>query len=318
MKKELQKKTDLFLENRLIMREGAKLESESNYLFGAMLYTDENQVAKKNVLDNSLKIFKENTTLLSDLRFFSFPIIVKMSLHKNPAEYLENLKKNYKVLSKKSIFGSFYRILTSMIVCDYEKNISVDKLSVKEKKIYDMMKKKHPILTGDEDLAFAALFALSGRDEEKIINEMEAYYSVLKDYIKGNNNAQEIAEILTLESGRKEEKLRKAIEIYSLLTNNKKKLNNDFSHALIASLATLKESSTEIVEAILEVDSYIGAQKGKGLWSLGKGTRLMIAMMIVESYYSKNDRKLKGISLMSAVILEEILTFIATIPALVD
>ena len=318
MKKELQKKTDLFLENRQIMKEGAKFESESNCLFGAMLYTDENLVAKKKVLDNCLKIFKENTSLLSDLRFFSFPIIVKMALHKNPAEYLDNLKKNYKVLSKKSIFGSFYRILTSMIVCDYEKNISVEKLSAKEKKIYDMMKKNHPFLTGDEDLAFSTLFALSGRKEEKLVAEMEEYYLMLKDYISGKNNAQTIAEILVLENGNKLDKVNKVLEIYSLLKVNKKKINEDFTYALIAFLASLKEDSNTIVNDILEVDSYIGSQKGKGLWSLGKGTRLMIAMMIVDSYYRKNDRQLRGISLMSAIILEEILTFIATIPVLID
>ena len=139
---------------------------------------------------------------------------------------------------------------------------------------------------------------------------MEDYYEAIKDHIKGKNNAQEIAEILALEYGNKEEKIQKVIELYDLLKASKKKIRKDSSCAILASLAILKEDSKSIVSAILEVDNYIGSQKGKGLWTLGRETRLMISMMIVESLYCQSDRKLKGISLINSIILQEILTYI--------
>ena len=318
MKKELKRKTDLFLKNRKLLREEVLLESEYNYLFGAMMYTDNDLTINKKTLEKCHKLLKENTSIFSDLRTFSFPIIVKMSLHKNPKKYLEELQNGYRMLTNRTLFGSYYKLLTSMIVCDYEKDVEIDTLSKKEKKIYDMMKKNHPFLTSDEDLAFATLFALSGKDEKALIKEMEENYDVLKDHIKGNNNAQEIAEILVLESGKKEDKLNKVIELYDILKESKKKLSQDISCAILALLATLKEDSREIVKDILEVDNYIGSQKGKGLWALGKQTRLMISMLIVESLYCKSDRKLKGISLMNTIIIEEILTYIICLSILID
>ena len=136
MKKELQKKTDLFLENRRILREAEKLESEKNYLFGAMMFADENKEVNAKNIEKCNKILKENTSFFSDFRTFSFPVIVKMALHKKPEEYLKLLQKNYSVLSKKSVFGSYYKFLTAMIVSDYEKNIRAESLSAREKKIY--------------------------------------------------------------------------------------------------------------------------------------------------------------------------------------
>ena len=313
MKKELQKKTDLFLSNRKTLKEVIKLESEKNILYGAMMYTDEGREVNKRKLEKCQELLKEKTSIFSDLRTFSTPIAIKMSLKKNPEEYLDLLQKNYHAMTKKSVFGSYYKFLTSMIVCDYEKNVRLETISNREKRIYDLMKKKHPYLTGDEDLAFATLFALSGRREETLVNELEEYYLMLKDYIKGKNNAQTIAEILVLQSGNKLDKVNKVLEIYNLLKDNKKKINDDFQYSLIASFATLEEDSKTIVDAILEVDSYIGAQKGKGLWTLGKTARLMIAMMIVESVYCKSNRELKGISLINSIIVEEIITFMACI-----
>jgi len=271
---------------------------------------DEKKEIKPEVMKKCSEILKENTSLFSDFRTFSFPIIIQMSLHKNPEEYLKLLQKNYKVLTKKSIFNSYYKLITAMVASDYEKNINAETLSAREKKIYDMMNKKHPFLTGDEDLSFATLFALTGKKEEKLISEMEQYYEVLKDYIDGNNNAQTIAEVLVLESGNKVEKIKKVVEIYTLLKESKKKLFDDFLYVLIASLANLKESSKTIVDAILEVDSYIGSQKGRGLWTLGKTKRLMMAIFIVENYYCKSHSELKNITLMNTIILNEIVLLI--------
>ena len=308
MKRELKRKVDLFLKNRKLIKEEVKLESEYNYIFGAMMYTDEEKTISKKTLEKCYKLLKENTSLFSDFRTFSFPIIVKMSLTKNPKKYLEEMKNSYHLLTKNSIFGSYYKLITSMIVSEYEKDVEIDTLSKREKKIYDMMKKNHPFLTNDEDLAFATLFALSGKDEKNLIKEMEEYYDGLKDYISNKDKAQQVSEILTLLDGKKEDKLEKTIELLTILKENKKKVNQDFSLAVLASLSNLKEDSKTLVEDILAVDQYIGSLKGQGLWTLGKRTRLMISMLIVESLYCKNSRKLKGISLMNTIIIQEVLT----------
>ena len=304
MKKELRSKADLFLKNKKIFKNEVKFESESYYLLNSFLYIDANKEVDPNRLRGCNKIFKENTRLLSDLRIMSFLLITKMSLSKDPLKYLNNVKENYELVTNRRMFGSMYKILSALILCD-TKNVDFEKVHEREMNIYNLMKKKHPFLTGEEDLPFAILLALTNKNEKDIIKDMEECYDVLSKKFSYKNEVQTLSQILALYNINSSDKVNRVIEIYDLLIKNKKKINLNFGIPVLGTLLSINKDSKEIVDDIIEVDNYLGSKKGTGLWPYGKSTRLIFAMLIVESTYGSNMVKSgKNAILVSSTIAQ--------------
>ena len=58
------------------------------------------------------------------------------------------------------------------------------------------MKEKHPWLTSDEDIPFAAMLAVSDLDTDSLISEMEKNYEILKQKFSDKNAVQTLSHVL--------------------------------------------------------------------------------------------------------------------------
>ena len=312
MKRELKNKVDLFLQNKKKIKYAFKFEDETSCLLDSFLYTDMNKEIDVNKLMESYNIIRERTGLFSDYRFLSLIIAGKMSMNRKPADYFNDLDNTYNKIKKKVSFSSIYSILTAMVLCDYTDNINIAKYVNREKKIFDLLNKNHPILTSEDDAPYAMLLALSDKKEEKLVNESEEIYKILTKNIKHSKDAcQAMANILLLSDKDIEEKTNKIIEIYKLLKESKKHIEDKFVLTVLATLIFVDKDSKEIVDAILDVDTYIGTKKGTGLWSYGKLTRLMFSILLVESTYGNPIYvNTKNSIAISSVVAEQVVTLI--------
>ena len=67
-------------------------------------------------------------------------------------------------------------------------------------------RKRTPVifLTGSEDTVFTVLMALSGRDDDALIADMEESYTILKTRFKDSDSVQSVSHILALDPVRHE------------------------------------------------------------------------------------------------------------------
>ncbi len=313
MKKELREKTDLFIENTKIFKSSFKWEGAPTFLLGSLLYAFKDKKVEAEKIKDCRKIFKENVGFLSDLRLVASDISIKMSLESDPKTYIERLKQVYDKMDNK-FFNSMYSLVAAMLICDNYREKDTDRLIEKNDKLFSLMKKRHPFLTGQEDIPLSMMLSFTDKTEEEIMQEVETIYNTLSDEFKRKNELQDLSHVLTLSNRSIDEKTKKVIEIYNILQEKKKKIDKDYNLALIGMLALIDKDSREIVEDVIEVDNYLGTQKGLGLWPYGKTTRMFFASAIVLNVLDEASNNSNAIpsaivsTTMTRMIYEEIIS----------
>ena len=312
MKKELKRKVDLFLQNKKKIKSIFKYESEANCLLSSYLYTDLDKEVDTKKLMEAHEIIVDRTNIFSDYRFVSMILACKMAMTKSPSKYFDRVDEYKGILKKKKKFDNLVNIFTSLILSDCEENINADKYIEKEIKIFNLMNDKHPFLTDDEDAPFAMLLALSNKKEKRIDTEVEECYQILRRNIKHAKNAcQSMACVLTISDKPVKEKTDMIIDIYNKIKVHKKHVEDNLVLMVLATLIFINKDSNEIVDDVIEVDKYLGSKKGTGLWPFGKATRLLFAILLVESTYGDEAYKnTKNSIAVSSIVAEEIITLI--------
>ena len=114
-------------------------------------------------------------------------------------EKMEKAKQIYGVM-KNYFFGSEYLAYVSLLLTDMIELDKIDKIAERSMRIYDLMRKEHPFLTGTEDSIFAALLAFSEKSDEQLVEEMERVYNYFRKKF-GSNAVQSVSHVLALTDG---------------------------------------------------------------------------------------------------------------------
>ncbi|MBQ8176011.1 MAG: DUF4003 domain-containing protein [Oscillospiraceae bacterium] len=231
------------------------------------------------------KLVNDKTGIFSNFRGnVKLPVITYLAASENPEEKLEKSKKIYEVL-KNYFFGSEYLAYVSLVLADMIELDRADEIAARSIRIYDLMRKEHPFLTGSEDSVFAALLAFSEKSDEQLIEEMERVYTYFKRKFE-SNAAQSVSHVLSLTDGDADAKCKRVEFIWDSLKNAGRKYSKYYEVAALAAFSLNEFDLSEAVDDILEVDKYLEAQKGYGVFSIDKSTRLMHAVMLVSADYT--------------------------------
>jgi len=200
MNKKLEHYCELIVDNRTIFSKTFWLSDYMN-IASSVLYTSEEKIADKDNLKNSYKILRKNASLLSVFRANMESLMTaKMSLAKDPLDYLMDIKKIYADLDPNKVFKSEFSVIASMIIKDKVSEENWRSYINHSRIIYQKMKEEHSVITSAEDIVFATLMAVSNLDEDNLLLEMEENYALLKGKIFGAPN-QELSHILSLDLG---------------------------------------------------------------------------------------------------------------------
>ncbi len=233
------------------------------------------------------KLVNDKTGIFSNFRGnVKLPVITYLAASENPAEKLEKAKQIYEVL-KNYFFGSEYLAYVSLLLTDMIDLDKVDKIAERSMRIYDLMRKEHPFLTGSEDSVFAVLLAFSEKSNEQLIEEMERVYTYFKKKFE-SNAVQSVSHVLSLTDGDADTKCKRVEFLWDSLKNAGRKYSKRYEVAVLAAFVLNEFDLSEAVDDILEVDKFLETQKGYGVFSIDKGTRLMHAVMLVSADYAGN------------------------------
>lgn len=253
------------------------------HLACAGIYSAKGKTIDPDQLRACQTMLKQNVGVFSNFRGVAkAPVTAMIASSANPKLLLERGLDVYTLL-KQHFWDSSYLPLAAMIIAQTAKPYRYEEIAVRTRKIYDEMKRKHPILTSSEDSAFCALLALADQPEEKLLDEIECCYQRLTKTFSSSNAVQSLSHALALCEGNAEKKCDRTVKLYEMLRAHGYKFGTGYELPVLGILAMTEESLEETVSVIGEIDDWLAKQKGFGIFgSVTKKQRLMYAGILAK------------------------------------
>jgi len=275
------------VENYRILAAGNKMEFTEMLLACAGIYLAAGREPDMDRVKECKKLLKSKAGIFSNFRGSDELLVrCKMALAPDPALYFESVEREYQHI--KTFFSGEQTVLAAMILAEQDGSGS---LAEKTKSIYKEMKEAHPWLTSEDDLPFAALMAVSGRDASAVYAEAEEIYALLKEKLKADKNTmQMLSHILAIRSGRAEEKCEKLCALAAGLKAAGHSLGRGSRLAILGILADSGLPADTLVDRICEADDFLKQHKPfHGLFGVGRECRRMFAVQMVQASLSEED-----------------------------
>ena len=301
MDRQIETRSLNLVENYRILSGRNKMEFPEMVLACAGIFLAAGVTPDMNRLAECKKLLKSKAGIFSNFRGSDELLVrCKMALSADPELYFENLEREYQRI--KTFFSGEQTVLAAMILA--EQGSSVEDLAEKTKQIYKDMKEAHPWLTSENDLPFAALMAVSGRDASSVYAEAEEIYALLgKNLHADKDTRQMLSHILAIRSGSAEEKCDKLCALADGLKAAGHSLGRGSRLAILGILADSTLPTASLVERISETDDFLKQYKPfHGIFGVGKDCRRMFAVQMVHSSLSNEDSL--GTSAMVAASVE--------------
>ena len=287
MDRQMENKCLKLVENYRILAAGNKMEFTEMLLACAGIYLAAGREPDMDRVKECKKLLKSKAGIFSNFRGSDELLVrCKMALAPDPALYFESVEREYQHI--KTFFSGEQTVLAAMILAEQDGHSS---LAEKKKSIYKEMKDAHPSLTSEDDLPFAALMAVSGRDASAVYAEAEEIYALLKEKLKADKNTmQMLSHILAIRSGRAEEKCEKLCALAAGLKAAGHSLGRGSRLAILGILADSDLPADTLVDRICEADDFLKQHKPfHGLFGVGRECRRMFAVQMVQASLSEED-----------------------------
>lgn len=315
MKESLRQKCELLADNYVLIHKDFMWEIDIMNIVAASIYTNAGLKADPEVIKQCRNILRKKESVLSELRGSAeLALLSRMAVSNNPENYLEEVTGVYKKVKKGKIFSSEYMVLVALIICEQHKVGQAEDIIKKMNLIMKKMEKEHPFLTGKEDMPYATIMAMLPNDVDKMINDMEKCYDILKkEFPMHGNSVQGLCQVLTLSGLNHDDKCKKALDIYDALRKTGIKYGKSTELAALGALVDLNMAPEAIANEIHDVSELLKKHKGFGNMALGKEHRAMFAALLVAEEYSGDKRSIQTTSIGSSIALaiaEEIVIMI--------
>lgn len=298
---------ELFVTNKEILEKVFFLEMKIMNLSGASIFTAEGKIASKEKMEECYKILKDNTNLFSQFRgHVKVPFLCKMALSKDPKKYYDNALEAYQLLKRNSIFNDDYKAMAAMSIIDHVEKEEYETVVDRTFEIYKQMKEKHKWITDHADIPLATLLALSNKNIDTLIMDMETCYCILIERFHNYNAVQTLSQVLALYEGSPNEKCEKVFAVYDALKEENHKYSTGNTLGVLGSLSMLDMSAEQIASDLAEADDLLKTNKGFGNIILGSNQRRMFAAQMVLNTYGK-----KAVAQESTTLSNVIATTIA-------
>ena len=292
----MNEKINLFLENNRALEDvkgswgmyGFQIKSS------ALTCTMKNQIVHTDRINLALDIIKKNTSMFSNFRGINkLTTAITISFEDNMEESLNEIISIYNKL-KDNFFSSEYLVMAAQVIFNARYRVNVDDAVRNTRVAYDYMKKHHRFLTGQEDIANAAIIATTSNDLEETFNEIEESYQYLKDNrIAYSNNIQSLSHILSLINLPSIQKCDEVLTMNSIMKERKVHLK-DYFIPMLGIITFLADNKEAFATNIADVSMALKKEKGFGNFALGSNFRNMISATLVSlDYLETIDNEVK-------------------------
>jgi len=286
MKDSLKMLCERFIAARDTVKTVFKMENSYIYPVSANVFISRGQEADAERLLACKRVINDQAGIFSNFRgTVRTPLACMLSLSDRPEEKMAQAMTFYDML-KQSFWGSEYLTLVAVLLTELTDGLDAEVRMERGKEIYRRMRKEHPFLTSSEDSVFAVLLAFSLKDNDALIEDMEASYRLLKERFSDSNCVQTASHVLALTDGAPQEKTDRMLQIYDSISAAGGKYGRHYELAVLAALSVLPADIGEMTADILDADAFLSEQKGYGFWGLDRRTRMMHAAMLTADLHA--------------------------------
>ena len=305
MNSEFTKKLELLAANKKAIDKGFYFEMGISQVVAGLLFASAGKEADIERMKEARAILKKKAGVFSAFRDATeLVILARMATAPDMERYIDDLIDVFNVLMKGKVFEDSYMVLTAMIIVDRGRKADAESIKNATNEIMRRMSKRHPILTSSEDLALAALLAMSGRDIDAVMNDMEECYVYTKKELKLRaeaNSIQALSQILALTEGDMKAKCDKVAELFAAFKEHGSKFGTYLEFPALGTLLDVQVPTEVLVPEIIEAADFLKKNKGFGGLSMDKKTRLMFAALLASEVYT-SGRAASGIISNEALV----------------
>ncbi|MCF0229469.1 MAG: DUF4003 family protein [Parasporobacterium sp.] len=271
-----------FNENYLIIKSCFPGEYGKKHALGAFLFllngSDAQNVIRMTDILECREILKRRLGRFTAFRdYLQLPLVIKMAVAEDPEKYLEGLVNTYNRIMPTYFTGTGQRFITAMSLYDNCSEENLDSNFERMYEIFEYTKASHPILTGQEDMMFAAILAADGEDVESVTEEMEKCFNILKPKFRLKNPLQGVSHILALTDRSPEEKTGKFLNLLDAVKRTGLRFGTGPQMIILAVLSVLDIAAEEAAFQIKEIYDYLKKNRYIGKLGFSAQTRIMIA-----------------------------------------
>ncbi|MBR4403696.1 MAG: DUF4003 family protein [Clostridiales bacterium] len=305
MNSEFTKKLELLAANKKAIDKGFYFEMGISQVVAGLLFASAGKEADIERMKEARAILKKKAGVFSAFRDATeLVILARMATAPDMERYIDDLIDVFNVLMKGKVFEDSYMVLTAMIIVDRGRKADAESIKNATNELMRRMSKRHPILTSSEDLALAALLAMSGRDIDAVMNDMEECYVYTKKELKLRaeaNSIQALSQILALTEGDMKAKCDKVAELFAAFKEHGSKFGTYLEFPALGTLLDVQVPTDVLVPEIIEAADFLKKNKGFGGLSMDKKTRLMFAALLASEVYT-SGRAASGIISNEALV----------------
>ncbi len=290
------KECDTFLRNYAKMSEDDFWGNDTVRLAAAGI-----SVAEKKPLDIGRirmcrAMLKSREGLFSVLRSpASYVYCVKMAMSDDPELYLRHLSMVHQML-RRGWMDTGISVPAAMNIVDIVPPEQYTVIVERTLEIYRNMKDAHLFLTSEEDLAFAALMAMTWDSTADVHGKAERIYGTLYGELPVHaNTLQTVSHILSLYDGDIVPMCRMVTELYRRLAEEDHSLGRDSTAVVLATFAASRSKIEDLVTGIAAADDYLHQFRPfRGIFGARGTLRRMIAVLCVQSAEDSADSGLSA------------------------
>lgn len=283
-------KLDLFLENNKALKsvKGSFAINDIVIKSNALTYTTRNKKIDVDRINSALKVINSNTSLFSNFRGNNkLATAITISFEENMEESFKEIVSIYNKL-KTEFSSNEYLIIASHVIFNAKDRIDIDMAVKNTREAYNYMKKYHRFLTGQEDIANAAIIATTSENLETTFREIEENYEYLRgNKISSRNNIQSLSHILSLISLPSKEKCDAVLKMNSILKERNVELKNE-GLSILGIVSFICDNKVEFAEKSAQINNELKEHRGFGNFTLGSSVRNMISASLASMDYLDN------------------------------
>ena len=259
---------NLFLENNLILSNQYRSYGRIVLRHTALIYTLNNQRAEIDALQQCIGNLRSGTSSFSFLRGQYVLITAALLLTgKNNSLTISEVLDVYNLLKTNGLPRSHSAAMAACLIGNLAQPAQYAAIAQHMAQIFMAMRKQHVMITNEENVLTAALFAIYQLPVQESITQIELLYQPLRRLIPSGHSAWLAAQILHL-AGRTPADIATMQNIYTACSRRNIRLSGAIAGMSLCSLSLLPADAETLAQQMAQTYVTLREQKGFGIWSL--------------------------------------------------
>ncbi|HHU03601.1 MAG TPA: DUF4003 family protein [Fastidiosipila sp.] len=285
----LKSKMTLFVENYRAFEGEFFWQNNIMKRLSALLYAGRGQRLNLRAVKENAEMIKEKMGPFSYFRGHTqLCLATLLSMQANRQRLLEDTTVVYELLKTKKFMASDYLVVAAYQIASSAAAGDFEEIAQRAEDFYLGMKAEHRFLTGHNDYIFAVLLALSEKEVDSGVNQIESFFQAMKAKFRSGDSVLNLAQVLALGDA-DSDAVDRVLALSEQFKQKKLRLDRQLTLPSLGILALLPVETEVLVADVVEVYEFLRNQKGFKVLSAGVQELQLFATALAAYHYAEQS-----------------------------